>query len=686
MLIRLKMTNFKCHEDLEIVFSGGVNVVRGGNERGKSSTFDAIAYAFYGSRALPMSLEETVTWGKPTTALRVELDFTHGRDTFHIYRSKAGAQLTGEGVTASGQAEVTAFVEKLFGASAQVGMATMLANQGTLKDSLNSSAMPLIERLANMQLIDELVSAVQEKLPSGNTKALEAQLASYVSTDKPELDTSTLETELHLTQTNVEHLSERLEAQKRLREPAMQKRAKLFEARAAWQRFEVQQAQLQEQLTTAKSQVGWPVPYKRYDIPTLTAALEKARNAAALEMDYNRFRAAAAAEFWPGTAEQFVARAAELSKLKLDLQKTVDQTRYAISGWKAKVITETACGLCGKDLTNVPEVVAKNAGCAVAITDLEETLRTTESELTAVKVELAELVRFDKLIDKVNHNLPINSVEVDSTTVPPTLKWVGPAVTGPVDVEGAKKALAEAQRHEEGMQRMIAKAEAAQAVVVRLQAQLASLAAPSAISTDLENAEEEFEATNREVARISEELSSQKARLARVEGEINTAKAVYAGRLTAWEAALAKRAELLEVIDKFNFNNGIVKKLREARPIVAKKLWAIVNTHVSHYFSAVRGTASVVARTEDSFTIDGKKANAFSGSTKDALGFAIRLTLQKTFLPNVNFMLVDEPGAACDDTREAEMLGVLAGCGLDQVILVTHSDLADSFATNVVTL
>lgn len=685
MLLRLKLQNFKRHEELEVSFTGGLQVIRGQNEAGKSTVFDAIAYAFYGSRALPMSLEETVTWGKPATALRVELDFTHGKETFSIYRSKNGAQLTGPGVTASGQAEVTAFVEKLFGASAQVGMATMLANQGTLKDSLNSSSMPLIERLANMQLIDELVSAVQEKLPSGNTKGIEAQLASYVESEKPELDTAVLETALELAQVNVQDLTTQLADQKQKREPAMLKRAELFEAKTAKQRVEAQRLQLAQQLAAAKDNIQWPVSEKTYDIPALTVALDNAKNAAAIAADYARFKGAVSKDYWPGSREEFVEKNNKLVERGKQLAVSCAGLREKLAATRAMLITETACGLCGKDLSDVPEVLEKNSKTTASITSYEVQLQKDEVELTQVKADLAELVRWDKLIDKVNHALPINNVEVDSTTIPATLRWVGPEVGESVDVDSARKALAEAQRHEESMTRQIAKAEAAQAQAAALQAQLDALVVPE-IPMELEEAEAGFEALNREVARLSEELSAQQAHVLRVQGEINTAKAVYDGNLRAWETAQAKRAELLKLLDTYNFNNGIVKKLREARPVVAKKLWAIVNTHVSHYFSAIRGTASVVSRTEDSFVIDGKKAAAFSGSTKDALGFAIRLTLQKTFLPNVNFMLVDEPGAACDDAREAEMLGVLASCGLDQVILVTHSDLADSFAANVLTI
>lgn len=70
----------------------------------------------------------------------------------------------------------------------------------------------------------------------------------------------------------------------------------------------------------------------------------------------------------------------------------------------------------------------------------------------------------------------------------------------------------------------------------------------------------------------------------------------------------------------------------------------------------------------------------------DALGLAIRIALTKTFMPNNDFLILDEPGAACDDEREASMLGLVASCGFEQVLLVTHSTLADAFADNMIVL
>jgi ABC-type transport system involved in cytochrome bd biosynthesis fused ATPase/permease subunit len=107
---------------------------------------------------------------------------------------------------------------------------------------------------------------------------------------------------------------------------------------------------------------------------------------------------------------------------------------------------------------------------------------------------------------------------------------------------------------------------------------------------------------------------------------------------------------------------------------------------VSKYFSDIRGTPSVFSRGEDGFMVDGHKVSSLSGSALDALGLAIRMALPRTFLPNARFLVLDEPAAAADDNRETNMLGVIATYDADQVILVTHSDLADSFAAQVIRL
>jgi len=185
----------------------------------------------------------------------------------------------------------------------------------------------------------------------------------------------------------------------------------------------------------------------------------------------------------------------------------------------------------------------------------------------------------------------------------------------------------------------------------------------------------------REATTVSNEA---KSAVTQAQHKLDTAKLVLASAKLAWETAVESKLETQNLLAQYNTNNTLIKRLREVRPIVARKLWNSVLSAVSTYFSTLRGTPSIVTRTDNGFLIDGRPVAAFSGSTKDCLGLAIRMTLQKTFLGSLDFMLCDEPAAASDDTREAAMLGLIATCGFSQVVLVTHSDLADSFAANII--
>ena len=116
------------------------------------------------------------------------------------------------------------------------------------------------------------------------------------------------------------------------------------------------------------------------------------------------------------------------------------------------------------------------------------------------------------------------------------------------------------------------------------------------------------------------------------------------------DRAKVQLAEAVANLAEQNANNVLISKMRAARPRIADRLWSIVLSSVSGYFSSVRGEASVVTRTDNGFRVN------------------------------------DRPAAGMDDNREAALLGLISSCGMEQVILVTHSPLADSFSNNVITL
>lgn len=51
MLTKIKLENFRQHLNLELDFKNGVTVLRGSNEQGKTTVFEAVAFALFGVKA-----------------------------------------------------------------------------------------------------------------------------------------------------------------------------------------------------------------------------------------------------------------------------------------------------------------------------------------------------------------------------------------------------------------------------------------------------------------------------------------------------------------------------------------------------------------------------------------------------------------------------------------------------------
>lgn len=687
MLKELRLTNFCQHESLVVTFTEGLNVIRGANEAGKSTLFVAIAYAYFGARALPLSLEDTVTWGKPASSLKVELAFDHAGQDYSIVRKKSGAELLGpDGLRVSGHSEVTGYIEKLFNVSMAVASSTLIAGQGQLKDSLNGSAVSLIEQLANMALIDQLVDKVQAQLPSGNTKLFEAQLAELADLPLPTANLVPLEVAVEAADA-AEYAAEDTAEQAQVDYELAKAEADAAAARiSAASAAEVRRKMLQQQIDRA-------VADQLQQAPTCAEAMTEAELTAALA---NQAEQRVTLSRWTQfkqipVAQTTVNRAAALTQLD-DLKARLAAARRLIreaeigqATVRAGIITQSACGLCGKDLRDVPEVVKVNKAAEAKLAELSAVIEAQTTVATALDSgyhAILKLVEQDQTI-KLAAARVSDCVRVSDETLPALLAWTGGAVDSVPDNENYGDRLLKLRRYHGQLlahQSQVAKAQQSEA---SLRAELAQTPAPAGNPGDAlaaANASTKLKDAQAAVAlhhAAKQATATARHALAVASQEFNFALERYA-------AAQARRAELVATLEAYTANNLLIKKLREARPVVANRLWGSVLSAISTYFSSVRGVQSVVTRSDNKFLIDGKPVEAYSGSTKDALGLVIRVTLQKTFLGAIDFMLADEVAAAADASRESTMLGLLSTCGYGQVVLVTHSDLADAFAANII--
>lgn len=688
MLKFIELTNFGVHETLRLDFSPGLNALRGANEAGKSTIYRAVMYAFVGSRSLPLSLEETVTRGKPISSLKVKLCMQHNGTTYTITRSKSGAELVDEAtLRVSGQAEVTKYVEQLLNANADILSKIPVASQNAIRGALEGNqAVALIEKLAGVGLIDELVTGIQDKLPSGSTKLMEAQYADMAALPEPSLDLApykaALATELGalaviqalpLQAAEVLKLAEAAEVEAR-------------KAVAAEEALVNSRNYLRKEMVALESQLSQVSEAPTDHTVEWAAAAAKQAMEGSLAAAYTKFSAYKVSEaFMPQGLDMAAAEATARQTLQAAAAK-LQAARTEVQVQKAMLITQTACGLCGKDLTDVPEVVTKNSAAQLKIVEAEAAVQEAEAEIAEATSDLNDIASVKSEVTKVEllHAQLADFTQLDTTTLPPILRWVAEIPGNPDRTDyaalqrGYNSKLSAHQRAQAAREAAQVRMDEAQAwwaengAARDVSEHLAALEAANQARADVRDAERKVDAAERAVDMAKLNLKSHTDYLAQL--------------YVAYEANKATMVKLRSDIAEVVANNELIKALREARPAIAAKLWQVVLSAVSRHFSAIRGVASVVGVKEGKFLVDGFTAEAVSGSTLDALGLAIRVALGKTFLPTVDFLMLDEPGSGMDDERETAMLGLLASVGYAQVVVVTHSTLADSYAASVLTV
>jgi exonuclease SbcC len=116
---RLRLQNFRQHENTEIEFGPGLTGIMGPNGAGKTTLLEAIAWAMYGMPAARGSRETLRRRGaSPKARVAVEVDFTLGAHRYRIVRSLNSAELYQDGdpsAIANSIGAVTERVTRLLG-------------------------------------------------------------------------------------------------------------------------------------------------------------------------------------------------------------------------------------------------------------------------------------------------------------------------------------------------------------------------------------------------------------------------------------------------------------------------------------------------------------------------------------------------------------------------------------------
>lgn len=697
MFIELKLKNFRKHTDTTFNFESGLIALRGANEAGKSTLTEAISYAMGGAAQLREPLSEVVTWGQKEGTLKVWLTFAVNGVQYQISRGKSGAEIRDDSqILATGQTEVTKYVETLLGCSVKTATQLMLANQQKLRGTLeeDGAAMKLIEQLADFQLIDRIIGLVQKHRPCGTTSSVEAriqlleqQLAEPLVDDTGPARQAVLMTTSVMAQAGLLYNAAKV-VYDGAQQPARAAQQRIDQATAASRAAEAAAARLAS-AQAALSQINPKPGPDEATVETLRKGVEDLQRWSRAAAAHKALQAVAEPA-WEGPYDDLLAESAELQRRRSVTDAQLVESRIKIRELQAQRINQTACGLCGKDLADVPEVATKNAALDRQIELLNDYVQECQQALTLVDAEAAQYqgivndgLRADRLFQQ-----HAEFVTLDRNFTPAKWEWTGPDISQPPTDPSA--AYRQALNEVAAYQRDLGRQQQAEAAVQAAEMTLTDTkAAAEAAQAAVGNAEEQLAAlaeanTALFTAEAAYRTAAQAVRDA--EHELQMQRSVHEVKVQARKGVETSLAQAQKELADMQFNNVLVDTLRKARPSIVEELWNLVGSTVSTIFSDIRGFPSTFMREDDSFTVDGKGIKGLSGSTLDALGLAIRMALTKTFLPNTRFMVLDEPAAAADAERETNMLGVIAASEFDQVLLVTHSDLADAVAAQVIRL
>jgi exonuclease SbcC len=164
--------NFRKFADVTVEFPDGVVGVLGLNGVGKSSLFEAMAWALYGPVAARTSVDEVKRQGAAGgESCRVEFEFVFDEHAYRVVREMVGKHLTASAsvtvdgrLAASGAEAVSRFVAGRLGMDCRSFYTSIFAKQKELNalSSMNpSERRPLILRMLGISVLDAVVSQIR---------------------------------------------------------------------------------------------------------------------------------------------------------------------------------------------------------------------------------------------------------------------------------------------------------------------------------------------------------------------------------------------------------------------------------------------------------------------------------------------------------------------------------------------
>jgi len=697
----IEIFNFGAIKYKKLDFVDGLVVVRGANEQGKSTTvIQAPLYAFFGSSTLDSSLDFVVHHNEPVNSLKVIVKY----GPYTVSRTKSSASVIGPGVAISGQKEVSDFFYSLFGIFKGTETMVLVSEQGDTAGVIkrkNGEITSFIEDIAGFDQIEMLLDRIKETYPTGNDKALKAQLENleaektrYQQEELPDMALLTLEKELAADKALIHeaNVSAKRAAIKILEE-------ELKKVELSNQSIEA----LAKAVSTKKSEIKYSTAalvlaeMELERVPTFEMGeVEYASNFIddfpALEKRYKAYQWVSslkpAEAVWDESEEALVKVITGLNKNIVKARELIASTEGEIKTLKKGIQVDTVCTKCGTDVKDKVEAINK---------EIDEDIGFLESKIRSYRLALQgdeeEKLVLDQILaahQKLEREFKLHEeyVSADCELIPHTYSLDGDIPTEPSlqELKDSRQLVFDHQKSVFNSATCKAVIKEKTSAIDRLKAELAEK------ELELKDAGEVQDLTEKRKEIFDEEIKLKK--LSQAQTELNTQLLNKEKEIVAAEAKISTNKKNIERVVasiiqtesdlRVEDRNGkIVKSVRDAKPKVLNQIWGRVLDYTQQAFSEMRGVESKVERSEKGFLTDGRPVSRLSGSAKSILGVSLRAAVRDIFAPTCGFMIYDEPFGDMDEERTASALAAIQTIR-GQKFIVTHESQSEMAADQVV--
>ncbi|MEM4195300.1 MAG: SMC family ATPase [Candidatus Anstonellales archaeon] len=693
MLLSVRLVNWTSHTDTVLEFEKGANLLVGVMGSGKSSVFDAVSFALFGSfpalESRKLKLEDIIRFGE--SRARVELTFLWKDKKYSIIReiekSKTDARVYEDGrLVEKGQTAVTSYVENLLSVDYDLFTRAIYSEQNNISYFLNLAPAKRREEIDRLLGLDRFERAARGATVVFNMlkKDLDREKTILKEKDESELRECLKEAESELEEIKGELEKEMEELEKT--EKILGVRKKDYEE---MEKKRKAHAEISSKISSLKGVISALREYEKIKMPnveelrkrmeeTKSKILALREKKSKIQKELNAMqKKAGEIEEKQKRREEILKKISEMEKKikSLSSGKTREKIEKGLEEDKAKLMEcRERIFFLNKKIEEAQASIKTIKGkdiCPVCLTKLDEKKQRQiekewEEKITRFKKEFSEEnKKIAELSERIKENEKTLEMLKEMEKQMEFLRKSIPAV------EDGRRIAEEIKKYEKDISLLLEAEEESVGLYSEISEKEKTANEILSKKKELENAKKELEKAEKQIAEIGfEEEKYQKVSVQyqNAKEEYSTLRAVVDGKQKLMKEKKARVEVYKKTIEQIEESKRYIAKIEKVledfavyRNVLAEMQVKLRNELIETINSALVEIWPVVYPYSDyqraRVIADGKDyrfelfsngrwveiEKVASGGEKACFAIALRISLAMTLTPNINWLVLDEP-------------------------------------------